>query len=149
MAQNSSMLPLLQKLHEVYEQCDTLNIFQHGIQALNILNEQVANGGYIQLIQNGFGTYVFDNPWPQVFKQMGAERLAQNISDAKVWYLQEKDILERETTLQEFTALYTTFPALDALQEAYLSIINEEQERIKEFVTLNPTYFESENEDST
>lgn len=36
---------------------------QHTLLAYNYLYGQVTNGGFIQLIQNGYGSYIFESPY--------------------------------------------------------------------------------------
>lgn len=134
-------LQLIKSLNEKYEQTETLNIFQHAIQALVILEDQVRNGGYIQLIQNKYGAYIFENAWPEVFKYMHAQKLADNINSAKVIYEENKNALEQELSLEEFTKLYDAFPELDKLHTAYVHFIDEELQTIGNFINTHPEYF--------
>lgn len=138
---SSEIINLLQSLNEKYEKADTLNIFQHTIQALLLMDSHVRAGGYIQLIQNGYGEYIFENAWPEAFRYMGAHHLAQNIVDAKDIYTHHKEELEKELTLEEFTKLYNQYPQLDTLHNQYLDFIDEELNIIKTFIDIHPQYF--------
>lgn len=137
----SDIITYLQSLDEKYEKSETLNIFQHSVQAFLLLDTHVRSGGYIQLIQNGYGEYIFENAWPESFRYMGAQQLAQNILDAKEIYIHYKEELEKELTLEEFTELYNQYPQLDALQTNYLSFIDEELQTLKSFIDKYPDYF--------
>lgn len=130
-------------LNQEYEKYDTLNIFQHSIQALVLLDQQVRNGGYIQLMQNKFGEYIFENPWSESFAHMGAARLAENLFEAKKIYFEHKDELEAETSLKEFAEMYEKYPGLDFLHQQYLSFIDDEMQIIKKFIENNFSHFES------
>ena len=40
----------------------------------NILRDEVMNGGYIQLIHNGYGGFIFMNPFARAMKEWGRVR---------------------------------------------------------------------------
>ncbi len=40
-----------------------LNGYQHSLLGYHFLREEINEGGFVQLIQNGFGPYIFDNPF--------------------------------------------------------------------------------------
>ena len=44
------------------ENMEKLNGYQHGLLAYRYFWEEVNFGGFVQLIQNGYGGYIFDNP---------------------------------------------------------------------------------------
>ncbi len=138
---SSHALQLIEKLNRKYEKAQTLNIFQHAIQALTLLEAQVRTGGYIQLIQNGYGEYIFENAWPEAYRYMQATKLADNLNQAKEIYMNNKEALEKELSLEEFTKLYDAFPQFDPLHTRYINIIEEELETIKNFIHLHPEYF--------
>ncbi len=137
-----SPVELISLLDKEYENHDTLNIFQHTIQALSLLDRQVRNGGYIQLIHNKFGEYIFENAWTEPLAYMGAGKLAGNLSAAKTLYVKHVQELEREMSLKEFSGLYDKFPAIEALHQQYLSIIDDELQHIQKFIENNYQYFE-------
>ena len=52
------------------ETMDRLNADQHTLLAYRILMDEVSEGGFIQLIQNGYGQYVLGGPFPMVMKKI-------------------------------------------------------------------------------
>lgn len=46
---------------------------QHSLLAYQIFRDEVMFGGFCQLIQNGYGGYIFDNPFAKVMRLWGAE----------------------------------------------------------------------------
>ena len=40
-----------------------LNGYQHTLLGYHFFREEVMEGGFVQLIQNGYGPYIFDNPF--------------------------------------------------------------------------------------
>ena len=49
---------------------DKLNTNQHSLLAYRYLLEEVMEGGFIQLIHNGYGPYVLEGPFPFVIKKI-------------------------------------------------------------------------------
>lgn len=40
-------------------------------------------GGFVQLIQNGYGPYIFDNPFAKAMRMFGAKEFSKLIYEAK------------------------------------------------------------------
>ena len=40
-----------------------LNGWQHSLLGYHFFRQEVMEGGFVQLIQNGYGPYIFDNPF--------------------------------------------------------------------------------------
>ena len=75
-----------------------LNGNQHALLAYKYFWEEVNHGGFVQLIQNGYGGYIFDNPTAKAFKLFGAEGTAKLIYKAKEIFDANREELERDTT---------------------------------------------------
>ena len=106
-----------------------LNGNQHALLAYRFLTEELNQGGFVQLIQNGYGGYIFGNPTAKALKIFGASEMARIIYKAKEIYDANREALERETTEEEFTAMYVDFEVFDELEERYF-VIEEEQTAI-------------------
>lgn len=119
------------------ENMDTLNGFQHTLLALRFFSEEVNEGGFVQLIQNGYGGYIFDNPVAKALKQMGATRLSKILYKAKEIYDKHRSELERETTEEEFNAMYVDFEIFDELEEKFFYVEEEEIAIIAQYVDEN------------
>ena len=111
------------------ENMHLLNGNQHTLLAYHFLREEITQGGFVQLIQNGYGGYIFDNPVAKALKLYGAAEMAKIIYKAKEIYDANKKELERETTEEEFTAMYVDFEQFDELEERFF-MIEEEQTAI-------------------
>ena len=90
-------------------------------------------GGFVQLIQNGYGGYVFGNPFAKAMREFGAKEMSKIIYSAKDIYDANKAELERETTEEEFNAMYVDFEVFDELEELYFEI-EEEQTAVVGFL---------------
>ncbi len=119
------------------ENIDKLNGYQHTLLALRFFTEEVNQGGFVQLIQNGYGGYIFDNPVAKALRQMGAKGLSKILYKAKEIFDLHREELERETTDEEFTAMYVDFEQFDELEEKYFYIEEEEISIIAQYVDEN------------
>ena len=104
------------------ENMSKLNGSQHSLLAWHFFSTEMREGGFVQLIQNGYGAYIFDNPFAKVMKQFGAVELGKLIYKAKDIYDPNKKELERETTEEEFNAMYVDFEVFDELEEMYFEM---------------------------
>lgn len=111
-----------------------LNGNQHTLLAWHYFTTEMRDGGFVQLIQNGYGGYIFGNPFAKAIRQFGASELSKLIYKAKEIYDPNKAELERETTEEEFNALYVDFEVFDELEELYFDIEEEQTALIAAYV---------------
>lgn len=116
------------------ENMHLLNADQHTLLAWHYFSEEMRSGGFVQLIQNGYGGYIFMNPFAKAIKQFGAADLSKLIYKAREIYVANQEALERETTEEEFNALYVDFEIFDDLEEHYFEIEERETALIAGFV---------------
>jgi hypothetical protein len=119
------------------ENIDKLNGYQHTLLALRFFMDEVNQGGFVQLIQNGYGGYVFDNPTAKSLKLMGAAGLSKILYKAKEIYDANRAELERETSEEEFNAMYVDFEVFDELEEKLFFIEEEELSIVAQYVDEN------------
>ena len=93
---------------------------QHSLLAYQIFRDEVMVGGFCQLIQNGYGGYIFDNPFAKVMRLWGVGDLSKLVYAAKKIYDSHRDDLERERTDEEFMAMYEQYEAFDELEDEFL-----------------------------
>lgn len=99
-----------------------LNGWQHALLSYHYFREEVLQGGFIQLIQNGYGGYIFKNPFAKSLKIMGVEELSKIVYKAKEIYDKHQTELEKETTNEAFHAMYEQYEAFEALEERFFDI---------------------------
>jgi hypothetical protein len=116
------------------ENMDVLNGNQHTLVALHYFTTEMRDGGFVQLIQNGYGSYVFINPLAKALKIFGANELSKLIYKAREIYEPNKEALERETTEEEFNAMYVDFEVFDDLEEIYFEIEESQMAIIAHYV---------------
>ena len=103
-----------------------LNGYQHTLLGYHFFREEVMEGGFVQLIQNGYGPYIFDNPFAKAMRMFGAKEFSHFMYEAKKIYDAHRADLEKERTEEEFMAMYEQYEAFDDLEERYM----EEEEQI-------------------
>lgn len=117
-----------------------LNGFQHTILGYHYFRTELMEGGFIQLIHNGYGPYIFENPFAKVMRIMGAKDFSKLIYKAKKIYDEHKIALIKPCSDEEFMALYEQFELFDELEEAFMEM--------EEMVTTNiATYMDEHLDD--
>ncbi len=114
---------------------------QHSLMAFNALYGEVTNGGFLQLIQNGYGGYIFDNPFSDIIRAWGAGQIADIVDRAKLIYDADREQLEQETTVEEFADLYHTFRDFEPLDALFYAVMDDETEIIKNYVAQHISDF--------
>lgn len=95
---------------------------QHSLLAYQLFRDEVMVGGFCQLIQNGYGGYIFDNPFARVMRLWGADDFSKLVYCAKKIYDSNREDLEKERTEEEFMAMYEPYEAFDDLEEEYFQM---------------------------
>lgn len=93
---------------------------QHSLLAYQIFRDELMEGGFCQLIQNGYGGYIFTNPFAKVMRLWEVGDLSKLVYAAKKIYDAHREDLERERTDDEFMAMYEQYEAFDALEDEFL-----------------------------
>lgn len=105
---------LCQPLHaELYKRqdfsfFDELTEGQQLLISYDYVQNQVLQGGFIQFIQNGYVSLLA--PMPGWLITIGLEEMAQIIDDALKAYVLNRDVLDRETSVEEFAMMYEQLP---------------------------------------
>ena len=90
-----------------------------------ILRDEVMDGGFVQLIHNGYGPFFFQNPFPRAMKSWGLRKLGKLMYDALELYREHGREIEKECSEDEFMALFERFPQFDELDDEFVE--NEEE----------------------
>ena len=127
------------------ETMQELNADQLTLLAWDTLHEEVMDGGFIQLIHNGYGPYIFKNPFAKALNKMwGMRELSKMLYEVHTLWLQNREEIERDCTDEEFMALFERFPQFDDYDDMFVE--NEEEytsqvahyidEHIEKFATI-------------
>ena len=114
---------------------EQLNNDQLTLLAWDILHEEVMNGGFVQLIHNGYGPFIFKNPFAKAVKQLwGMRELSKLLYDAHSLYHKYNEPIERECTDDEFMALFEQYPEFDDIDDAFVEQEEEWTEQIARYI---------------
>ena len=97
-----------------------LNSDQVTLLAWDILHEEVMDGGFVQLIHNGYGSFIFKNPLAKALKLWGLRELSKLIYSAHTLYIKYGEQIERDCTDDEFMALFEQFPEFDDFDDTFV-----------------------------
>lgn len=101
-----------------------LSADQNTLLAYRIFRDEMMEGGFCQLIQNGYGAYIFHNPFAKVLRLWGIADVAHIVRAARRIYDANRKDLERERDDEEFMAMYEQYEAFDDLETEFIE--NEE-----------------------
>ena len=97
-----------------------LNSDQITLLAWDVLHEEVMDGGFVQLIHNGYGPFIFKNPFAKAVKLWGMRELSKLVYDAHTLYVKYHEQLEKDCTDDEFMALFEQFPEFDDMDDEFV-----------------------------
>lgn len=112
--------------------------------AWDMLHEEVMDGGFVQLIHNGYGPFIFKNPLAKVMKLWGLRDFSKLLYEAHTLWVKYGSAIEADCTDDEFMALFEQFPAFDDLDDSFVeheeewtsAIAHYVDENIERFVTI-------------
>ncbi|MDO4980688.1 MAG: DMP19 family protein [Prevotellaceae bacterium] len=107
------------------ESLSSLNSDQITLLAYFLLRDEVMDGGFVQLIHNGYGGFIFKNPFAKAMKMWGIRDLSKMIYDVHTLYARHHEEIEKECTDDEFMALFEQFPDFDEYDDDFVE--NEEK----------------------
>lgn len=91
-----------------------------------ILRDELMDGGFVQLIYNGYGPFFFDNPFAKAMRLWGLHDFSKLLYKAKKVYDEHKADLTKERSDEDFMALFEQYPEFDDLDDEFV----EEEENI-------------------
>ena len=111
-----------------------LNGEQTTLLAYFILREEVMDGGFIQLIHNGYGPFIFLNPFAKAMRLWGAHAFSKLVyKGRKLFELHEK-ALTADCSDEQFMALFEKYPEFDDLDDEFIEMEEEVTDLIAHFV---------------
>ena len=120
-----------------------LNSDQITLLAWDVLHEEVMDGGFVQLIHNGYGPFIFKNPFAKAVKLWGMRELSKLVYDAHTLYVKYHEPLEKDCTDDEFMALFEQFPEFDDMDDEFVEKEEEWTEQIARYIDENIEKFAS------
>lgn len=103
-----------------------LNADQITLWGYMLLRDELMDGGFVQLIYNGYGPFFFENPFAKAMRLWGLHDFSKLLYKAKKAYDEHKADLTRERSDEDFMALFEQYPQFDDLDDEFV----EEEENI-------------------
>ena len=85
-----------------------------------IMREEVMDGGLVQLIYNGYGAFIFLNPFAKAMRMWGLKDFSKLIYEGRAFYEAHNEEIEREMSDEEFMALFEQFPEADDFDDTFI-----------------------------
>ena len=101
-----------------------LNADQITLVAFKYLHDEVMDGGFVQLIYNGFGPFIFFNPFAKAVREWGLDDLTALVNKAGKLFRKYGRDIQRDCTDEEFMAMFEQYPEFDDLDDKFVE--NEE-----------------------
>lgn len=106
-----------------------------------ILRDEVMDGGFIQLIHNGYGPFIFLNPFAKAMRLWGAHDFSKLIYKGRKLFEKHGDKLTPDCSDEEFMALFEQYPEFDDLDDAFIEMEEEVTDIIAHYVDENMEKF--------
>ena len=120
------------------ENIGELNADQVTLLAWETLHNEVMNGGFVQLIHNGYGPFIFKNPFAKALNKMwGMRDLSKLIYDAHTLYTKYGKEIEADCSDEEFMALFEKYPEFDDLDDLFVENEEEYTEQVARYIDNN------------
>lgn len=111
-----------------------LTATQHTLLAYVVMRDELMEGGFCQLIQNGWGPYLLHNPVARALREWGVPAVPALLNAARRYYDADRADLERERTDDEFMAMYEQSPQFDPLDDEFLDAEEAATEAVARYV---------------
>ena len=119
------------------ESMQQLSADQITLLAYRIVRDEVMEGGFIQLIHNGYGPFVFLNPFAKAMRLWGAREMCNLIYDGRRLYEKYGEQLTKDCTDEEFMALYEQYEEFDELDDAFIEMEPEVTSIVAHYIDEN------------
>lgn len=101
-----------------------LNGEQITLLAYRMLHDEVTDGGFIQLIHNGLGPFIFLNPFAKAMRLWGLKDFSKLLYEGRKFYEAHGAEIQREMSDEDFMALFEQYPEADDFDDTFIE--NEE-----------------------
>ena len=99
-----------------------------------IFRSEVMDGGFIQLIHNGYGPFIFLNPFAKAMRLWGSKDFCNLIYKGRKLFEKYADELTGDCSDEEFMALFEKYPEFDELDDEFVEMEEEVTETVARYV---------------
>ena len=119
------------------ESMTKLNSSQITVIAYNVLRRELLEGGFVQLIHNGYGPFIFENPFAKAMRLWGLKSLCNTLYDARRLYEKTANDIERDCSDEEFMALYEQYEKFDEYDDDFVEREAEYTAEVEKYIENN------------
>ena len=111
-----------------------LNADQITLLAYVTMRDEVMEGGFVQLIHNGYGPFFFKNPFDKALRNWGLRDLYKLINKCRRYYSLYHEEIEADCSQEEFDALYEKYPCFDDFDDTFVEYEEEFTSAVAHYV---------------
>ena len=109
--------------------------------AFDILHTEVMDGGFVQLIHNGYGAFIFKNPFGKAIRQWGIDELASVIKKVHRLYSTYHEEIERDYTEKKIKAIFERMEEFDNFDDCFVENEEEWTARVAYYIDEHVDHF--------
>lgn len=102
--------------------------------AYDILRSEVADGGFVQLIHNGYGGFIFRNPFGKMMRMWGIDGLATLMNKGRKLYFEYHEEIEKDCSDEDFMAMFERYDKFDDLDDDFVENEEDWTEQVARYV---------------
>ena len=118
-----------------------LNSDQITLLAYDILRSEVMDGGFVQLIHNGWGPFFFNNPFDKAVREWGLQELCSIIRRAHKLYDRHGKELINDCSDEELMALFERYPDFDDIDDCFVEAEEDFTDTVAHYVDDHLDHF--------
>lgn len=99
-----------------------------------ILRDELCDGGFIQLIHNGYGPFFFLNPFAKAMRLWGLKDFSKFLYRAREVYETSHEDIERDRDYDAFMALYEQYPEWEDLDDEFICMEENVTEQVANYL---------------
>ncbi|MBO4839655.1 MAG: DMP19 family protein [Bacteroidaceae bacterium] len=104
------------------------------LMAYMIFREEVMDGGFVQLIHNGYGPFIFLNPFAKAMRLWGAKDFCNLIYKGRKLFEKYGEEITKDYSDEEFMALFEKYPEFDDLDDEFIEMEEEVTETVARYI---------------
>lgn len=116
------------------ESMQQLNADQITLLAYCIYREEVMDGGHVQLIHNGYGPFIFLNPFAKAMRLWGAKEFSKLVYSGRKFYEANGKALTVDCSDDEFMAMFEQYPEADDLDDEFIEMEEDVTEAVARYI---------------
>ncbi|MBR4161263.1 MAG: DMP19 family protein [Bacteroidaceae bacterium] len=109
--------------------------------AYYIYREEVMDGGHVQLIHNGYGPFIFLNPFAKAMRLWGAKEFSKLVYSGRKFFEENQKALTQDCSDEEFMAIYENYPEADDLDDEFIIMEEEVTDIVAHYIDDNLANF--------